>query len=157
MKDTGCQPNFITEKAVRWLKPKVIEPKHVITIQGFNKDEDYDTKVVELVLENDKKIHATVVPKLNIKLNLPELGTIVKEFKDKGYNLADENLNEKSVEIDDFDFILGSVDDRIVPLTGILFGENEKNSSIYYDVPQGVILVGSMDKLFTDVKYLKSF
>ena len=53
-------------------------------------------------------VEAICVPGIDINLNLPGLGKIVKGFRNSGYKLLDEFLDEDREDISNIQFILGA-------------------------------------------------
>jgi len=54
MRDSGCQPNFITnERAANWALP-VLDDDFRLTVNGFNTSQDYRTKIVAIQLDESQ-------------------------------------------------------------------------------------------------------
>jgi len=157
MKDSGCQLNFILESALNHNKFKIINDNYSLTINGFNSSKEYVTKIVELNLgvgDKTYKIKAICVPNMPINIELPKLGLIVTKFKEKGFELADKLLNEKSNRISNISFIMGTDASYVIPEKTIVFGIEEP--SCYLDTPIGIMLVGSSKNLLNNKDFLKS-
>lgn len=153
MRDSGCQVNFITEKAAHRLKLKVVKQNIPLTIHGFNATETLETKVVQLkVAPNIPPILALCVPKIKTKLFLPNLETVVNAFVSRGYKLADEFLEYSEDNISELDFVLGNSDAQILPQTDELFGSAPQ--SMYSVSPLGILLSGSVKRILKNIQYL---
>ena len=84
MRDSGCQPNLITSKCAKILKLKPISNEFPLNINGFNKSEKHQVKVVELKLNPDMQPIKTIcVPEIKVKLKLPGLSDLAKSFEKK--------------------------------------------------------------------------
>ena len=157
MKDGGCQTNFVNEIIAEKLNLPVIKSNVLINVHGFNKNRQYKTKIVKIMLNFGKEtyeIHAIGVPLIRVNLKLPGLGKIVKGFLDKGYTLADLKLNENSNEICDLDLILGSNDPHVLIEEQVSIGNECK--SVFSITNHGVLLYGSIDHFDRNLSYLKS-
>ena len=155
MRDTGCQPNFITHKAAKRLKLNILSDSIELKISGFNTQETYNTKLYEFKIDNNHPpITAIGIVNIKTKLKLPGLSVIVSEFDKKGYRFADEFLPFDDDEISSLDFVLGNLDGHILPLTDVTFGSSPL--SMYHESSLGILLTGSIERLRTNLPYLKS-
>ena len=92
------------------------------------------------------------MPSINVKLKLPGLTEIAREFETKGYLLADKNLINSADEISDLDLVLGNNDAQVLPQTEVVFGMGD--SSVYSSTPRGVMLLGSVHRMRKNLAYL---
>ena len=154
MRDTGCQPNFITNEAARRLGLKIVKTNHPLTVHGFNTVENIKTNVVELKFNEDEPpVVAICVPKVKINLKLPGLGQVVKSFISRGYEFANEFFTESSKDISNLDFLLGNNDGQVLPLSDVKFGTAP--CSVYSATPLGVALSGSVKRYLRNVSSLR--
>ena len=153
MRDSGCQPSFITNEAAKRLNLPIVETKFPLSINGFNSTESHLANIVELTIEeNDPPIKAICVPHIRTKLNLPNLKEVVDAFVAKGYHIADEFLTDSNDRISDLDFILGNNDAQVLPQNEIRFGNPP--SSIFSLTPRGVMLTGSVSRMLENMSQL---
>ena len=153
LNDRGSQSSFITENAVVNQKLKVLQKNVKLTVSGFNAPQSYISSLVEVPLRFGSNMHlitAFVVPDIKVNLNLPQLGTIVHDFLNKGYSLADSFLNEHSDKIVNIDFVLGSDASHCLVGSDICFG----NRSMYVDTAVGVLLLGDINHIVHDLPHL---
>lgn len=156
LKDSGCQPTFITYKAAKRLKLKTLEKEFPLSVNGFNSTENIYTKVVELPFSPDQPpIRAICIPCVRTNLQLPLLDKVVKTFELKGYSLADEFLTDSGNEICELDMVLGSNDSQHLPAKDICFGQMP--CSMYSWTPNGVMLSGSIKRLLTNLNDLPHY
>lgn len=153
MRDSGCQPNIITQKTADKLKLKIIREDFPLNIKGFMANGRVDTNIVLISLvKNHPPITAICVPEINVNINLPGLNEVVDEFSRKGYKLADEFLFNGTDVLGNFDFILGNIDAQILCQTERTFGT--KPCSMYADTPFGTVLYGGIERILKNVKSL---
>lgn len=153
LKDSGCQLNFVDEKWAKEKKFKIVKECFPLIVNGFNSSKELVTNIVKMKLGNEI-IEAVCVPYINILLNLPGLNKIVNTFIDKGYNLADKSLINCGDKISEIKFILGTTSAHCVPESSVVFGEAQK--SMYSDTPLGVMLIGNIDRILTNLNKLPS-
>ena len=158
MRDSGCQSNFIMEsRAIKENLP-VIDSDIKLKVNGFNSSQIYKTKSYKVKLSIGKDIYETVamgVPEIRTVLKLPGLSTVINGFLDKGYNLADRFMLEGKDVIGDIEFILGSNAAYCLRESLITFGGIAgKDPSIYSQTPAGIMLLGNIDQLMLNLKYL---
>ena len=157
LKDCGCPSNFISRSLMNRCKFKVIKDKVELQVKGMNTTTRYNTKSVEMHVkfgEKSRVINALILPTLNIKLNLPGLGDVVKGFLSKGFKLADSFLDVNSNSIDNVELILGTKNAFCVPESEIIFGSNNNNCSLYASTDIGILLKGDVDQLLLDLPFL---
>ena len=153
MRDSGCQPNFITDEMARKLNLKVVQSNFSLTVNGFNASEQYLTNIVEMCIDKDSsKIKVICIPSIRTKLVLPGLSKVARVFTDKGYKLADDFLLEGSDEIGEIDFILGNSDSQVMPQREVQFGSPV--ASVYSVSPFGILLIGSINRYLNNLNYL---
>ena len=127
-----------------------------LTINGFNNPQTNSSRLVEVPLKLNNKVHnikALVVKEIKIDVNLPKLGKIVKGFIERGYELADSWLTPKATGIKNISLLLGADNSFIIPGKGIPLW---KTASIYIDTPLGVMLMGNTKTLEKDLSQLPS-
>ena len=155
LRDTGCQDNFILQKIANQLNLPVDDNHVELTIKGINAAKSFITKAVIVNMKVDNEIHcirALCVPTLDIFLKLQKLGLVVQGFKNKGYKLADEYLDENSKAIDNIQLLLGSKSAHCLRTSDIGYGSN--NSSAYSNSKLGVLLTGDVDQVLKDLHSL---
>ena len=154
MRDSGCQPNFITYEAAKKLQLKPIDKNYPVKINGFNAADRVKTDIVKVKLvENHPPIIAICVKNNKVKrISLPGLSKVVDSFTQKGYHLADDFLMDGSDQIGNFDIILGSNDAQLVCQTEKTFGKPPY--SMYADTHLGVLLYGSVERLLRNIDAL---
>ena len=97
-------------------------------------------------------VQAIFLPQINIKMDIPGLGRVVKAFKDKGYTLADKYLRETDNEIKGIDFILGTTNGYCLPQREVAFGRD--NMSVLSHSSIGIMLTGDVDQYLRDLPWL---
>ena len=154
LKDGGAQSNFISSDLADALGAKVVNNVY-LTVNGINIPCNYYTKLVEVDVkfgDRTVKIHALCLPKIGINLKLPELGSIVRAYKNIGFDLADQLMTITSDSLSDIKFILGTKSGYCVPEHEVVFGMEK--TSIYAHTPIGVIIKGDMSVLLRDIPYI---
>ena len=132
LKDCGCQLNYVEERWAEQQKFKVVMENFSLTINGFNSSKNLNTRVVEVPV-GKHLVEAVCVPKIKISLTLPNLSKIAKAFIQKGYTLADKNLQHLNDKLDNIKFILGTNSNYCLPENQNLFGG--PIPSTYSDTP----------------------
>lgn len=155
LKDSGCQPNFISSKIVNALNLPIVHKNHVVTINGFNESQNYVTNVVTVPLtigDRSFSIEAISVPDIRTSLTLPGLGKCVAMLKYKGYKLADEFLSDNSDTVDNFDLMLGSNNPEVLMEEQFSFGEN--SISVFSNTNIGILLYGNLNTILSNIDSL---
>lgn len=155
LKDCGSQSSFITEKLASLQKLKTLKDDITLTVNGFNAPQLYRSRLVEVPLyssDGSRIVPALVIPEIKVNLKIDKLGDIVKEFKERGYSLADSFLNVNSRSIHNIDFLLGADASYCIVGKDILFGETK--SSMYIDSSIGILLLGKVNALMKDLSCL---
>lgn len=156
LKDTGCQANFVAENIVKQNNLKIIKEDISLTVNGFNVAKDYHCYLVEVPMKLGEKvfaIEAICVPSLNIKLNIPGLSSLVKRFTDLGFEMADKSFyNDKLLNNCDVELILGTDSLHVLGEETVSFGNPVP--SLYYNTSFGIMLVGNIDRIFSNLKFL---
>ena len=156
LKDTGCQANYIEESLATDLNWKVVKDSVSLTINGINSSKSYKTKQVEIefsIGSNIYPIYAFCLPSIDMSLQLPGLVDVVSGFVSKGYKLADRRLLNSADRIDNIQLILGSESMHCIPEKEVVFGK--LNDSIYSDTSLGILLKGDINKLKSNLRFLK--
>ena len=158
MRDSGAQTTLVSQKLVNLNKFKVIKNEVCITINGFNCSKNYVTKLVEIPVLMDSSsnyvmLQALCVPKIDIALDIPDLGTLVRKFKSKGYELADKLLHGNEFKIDNIDIVLGTDFAYCNPISTKVFGKLMDSSILV--TPTGIMIEGSVKKLLGDIDHLE--
>ena len=74
MRDSGCQPNFISQKTARRLKLRIVCNNFSLGVKGFNSKKNYNCEIVELrSIEDEPPILAICVPEIKTNIKLPGL------------------------------------------------------------------------------------
>lgn len=158
--DSGCQVNFIEEEFANINKFKTVNETFELLINGFNAKKELKTRIVEVRLNIGDKffiVNAICIPKINIHINLPGINGIVKAFVKKGYQLADAFLLQGDETISDIKFILGTNSAHCLPVSTEVFGkEIDCAASSYFETPIGIMLMGSVSKMLSNLSYLKN-
>ncbi|XP_068219223.1 LOW QUALITY PROTEIN: uncharacterized protein [Palaemon carinicauda] len=155
LQDSGCQCNFITDRAVKKIQFKVLRRNVSLTVNGFNSAKSYNTKVVELNLKFGQeicKVEALCVPYININLKLPNLFRVASHFSAKGYTLADKQLLNNGDELNSIDFILGTNSAHCTMASTVRFGQD--SPSVYFQTSFGVMLLGNVDTMLKNLHCL---
>ena len=92
--DVWSQTTFILDSLASKLQCKVLSDVD-LSVRGFNSRKTSKAKLVEVSIFTDKeyKIKAVTVPSFQLSVNIPTLDKVVKTFQDKGYTMADKDLN----------------------------------------------------------------
>ena len=98
-------------------------------------------------------VHAFCLPSIDMSLQLPGLVDVVSGFVSKGYKLADCRLLNFADRIDNIQLILGSESMHCIPEKEVIFGK--LNDSIYSDTSLGILLKGDINKLKSNLRFLK--
>ena len=155
MRDSGCQPNFISQKAARRQKLRIVCDNFSLGVKGFNSKKNYNCKIVELrLIEDELPILAICVPEIKTNIKLPGLTKIVKTFISNGYDFADEFLEDAGDEISGLDFVLGNNDANVLPQEDVKFGTNP--SSVYSKTKLGIMLLGGTKRMLKNLKSLSN-
>ena len=155
MRDSGAQACFVRKNVADELNFKVLNPKFTLNVHGFNTSRSIITKVVEVPLfEGRYAVPAICVPDIRTSIHLPGLSRIAKSFQGKGYILADPLLSNVSDKIDNIEFILGDNEAQVIPQSDVQFGSEP--SSMYANTPRGVMLLGSIKRMLSNLPYLPS-
>ena len=158
-KDGGCQRTFICSAVADSLGLPVVRDNVPLTIHGFNTSKTILTKLVRLIVKIGDtcfNLDAISVDGIRTKFSTTNIDKVIKEFKNKGYNIADKDYNNDIPQIvDNIDVIFGTDSDHLLPMTYKTFGKSG-NLSSFIDTPIGVIFSGSIDKMITNLNHLPS-
>ncbi|XP_047741512.1 uncharacterized protein LOC125179522, partial [Hyalella azteca] len=153
MRDSGCQPNFVTESCAARLSLPVLEHNFSLRVNGFNTSEEYLTKIVEIEIDPyQPPLRAFCVPEIKTNLRLPGLSKLALLVQEKGYKLADSALISSQDRITNLDFILGNLDSQVLPLKDLSFGDQPK--SVISLSPLGALLSGSVRRMMSNLQDL---
>ena len=155
LKDSGCQSNFIKESVANSQNLKVLNDKVRLNVKGFNSDQGYVTKIVEVELLIGKEsyaVNAICIPEIKINVDIPGLAEVSREFIQKGYTLADKTLVNGGNSISDLDFLLGAKSAYCLRHQEIPFGPNK--DAIFADTELGIMILGDVRKLLSNLPYL---
>ena len=153
--DCGSQTTFVTEALVKANNLKVLKKNVNLTVNGFNSSKQYITKLVEVNVEVGDmkyKVEALCVPSIDINLKLPQLSRITKTFIEKGYVLADMRLLDNQEVIDNIDLIVGT--NNMYCIMSSMVGFGQPIPSIYSQCDLGVMLMGNVQNMISNLKYL---
>ena len=157
LKDSGSQRNFVDETLVNKLQLRSIE-KTSLTVHGINTSKTIETDIVEIPLNINNamcNIRAVVMPNINIKIDIPEMYTVAKEFVRRGYLVADEYLLNSDNCVHDINLILGADSECLLNCKNQNFGDNCNSS--YIQTPLGVLFSGNVHCMLDNIKYLRDF
>ena len=93
-----------------------------------------------------------LVPSINIKLPLPLLGQVVNILQNRQFVFADKSLNKDTELIDDVQLLLGADFQHCLLGKDVVIGS--LHPSVYIETPVGRMLVGSVDRLLSNLKSL---
>ena len=153
-RDQGCQSNFISSHVAESLNLKILNDNVLLNIIGFNSSIECKTKIVEVEIKfgpKTKILQAICIPEIKLNLDIPKLSLVAKAFSSKGYDLADKDLLS-SDKINNIDFILGAKSAHCLKSNEISFGEND--DSIYIKSDLGILLIGEINDLITNLPFL---
>ena len=159
-KDGGCQSTFICSAMAEALDLPIIQENVPLVVHGFNASKRIVTKVVSLQLKIGQEIfahEAICVKGIRTSFNVDGIGKIVSAFEDNGFRLADTSFSTStSGLVDNIDLVLGTDSDHMLPMTYKTFGDQFKPNELasFIETPIGVVLSGSMDKMFNNLKFL---
>ena len=147
--DTGWQRTFIDRETAAKLNLPVIESNVELKIHGFNSSKSVTTNTVKVTWElNGKEVtmEAICMDHIRTKFCVDGIGRIVKEFKEKGYKLADKEFTAYSTgHVNDIKLIIGTDHGHLLPMQSVLFGNQSMSS--YGETPLGVVLIGRINQL----------
>ena len=156
-KDGGCQRTFIKENLANKLNLKVLRKDIDLTIRGFLTSKTIRTKSVEveLLIGSVKKcIEAICIDKIEVNFKIPDLQTIAKKFRNKGYHLADEGfIYSRSGMVNDVQLILGNDNDHVLPMKYVEFGYTNPPAG-FMETHAGIILSGSSQMMRRNLEHL---
>ena len=155
LKDLGCQSNFIKESIADSLKLRVLNDDVRLNVKGFNSSKGYVTKVVEVELSVGKAsypVSAICIPEIRIDIDIPGLTEVARKFVERGYTLADKTLLGGKDSISDLDFLLGTKSAYCLRHKEVPFGPKE--DSIFADTDLGIMILGDMNKLSSNLPFL---
>ena len=151
-KDSASQNTLIEEKLARELGLETVKRVN-LSLQGFNLSKTFESSKVKLpILIKDEKVEiiATVVPSIDIKLDLSGLDRIIGEFSSCGFSLADEELRGPCVS--NGRLLLGSEHSWVLPVHTVRFG-----TSSYLSSPLGVLLEGDINDILMNIRNLTPY
>lgn len=156
-KDSGSQRTFINQNLIEKLDLKIIDRAIPFNIDGINTSKVVHTSVVEvplLVGTDSFTIEAIVTEKIRTNISVNNIDVVVKNFVSKGYKLADEWLQNSSVNtLTNIDIMLGTNDEYILPFVYELFGNTSQKSN-YISTSIGVVLSGNLEQMIKNIEYL---
>ena len=151
-KDLGSQTTFVRGSPANIPNCKVIGEVN-LKVQGINSDKVHNSVLVEFPVhvpgQGQQKIRAVCIENIKTQVHVPGLKSLLKQLKDKGYKLADVEL-EGDI-IDNISILLGSDHSHIFPLTQHNFSSNNKTPSVLFDTPSGVMLSGSISQYIENI------
>ena len=156
-KDGGSQRTFICESINNLIDAPIVDKHIPLTVQGFNSTRRLDTKSVTVTVQigsKDYNVTAICVDRIRTKFNVNGIKTVVNEFTEKGYAIADSNYLDSKIDcVNNIDIIFGTDVDAILPLAYQTFG-NDDNLSSFINSPIGVLFSGDVGKMMNNLKYL---
>ena len=157
LKDSGSQSTFVSKKLYDLHRFETINDNISLSITGFNGTKSYKSKVVKVpirIRDSSFSVSAMVVPDIDIKLNLPLLGTVVEAFQNKGYCFGDALLTKSTQEIGNIEVLLGSDAAHCILGKDVMFGETKP--SIFIESYAGIMLAGNIKNFVDNLSYLPS-
>ena len=156
-RDGGSQRTFVERSLATKLNLDIISESVPMSIHGFNEVKNIVTQIVDLPIKIGKRVHhieAIVLDEIKTKFNVNKMHTVVQEFVNKGYKIADKGLlNAYNADISDIGIVLGTSDDSVIPMHTKLFGEGNSLST-YLDTDIGVIFSGNVDRIIENLVHL---
>jgi len=153
--DTGTQRNFITELAASEGNLDTIQEGLDLRINGFNVIKIIKTRVVNVPMVIGKRnvvVSAIVVPEITILFKIKNFSKITKEFKKRGYVLADKALGDSDV-VSEFDLVMGSDLTRFLCPQPQPFGP-VTDPAVFFKSEMGILLSGEAVHLMENLKHL---
>ena len=147
--DQGSQSSFVLENLLPALDHTVLNNCIKLTIKGINNTKTITSKLVEVRLmfgNHCRTVKMLTVPNINISLQLPGLPEVVRQFRNKGFKLADELLDCKSTVLGNMGLILGADAGHCFVGRTVDFGQ----SSVYMECKFGILLLGSVNAMLRD-------
>ena len=158
MQDGGCQSNFILESRAKEDKLPIVESNVKLKVSGFNTTKLYYTNVYRVEIKiggNLHEVEAMGIPLIRTRVDLPGVPEIARAFTDKGYTLADEILLDNRNDVGNIEFILGTNYAYCLLESLVKFGGGDNRMpSVYSNTPAGVMLLGNIDDMKSNLKYL---
>ena len=151
--DFGSQSSFIAEDLLKNETFNVLDGDVNVEVKGINETRTYKSQLVEVNLkfgDDYLPVKLLSLPTIDICLDLPNLARVVLEFKTKNYKLADSYLDFNSSSIRDFGILLGANASHCFEGEYVKFG----SSSTYLKTKFGVLLVGDVNSMCTDLVHL---
>lgn len=156
LKDSGSSANFIDENVARQLKLQIVERDFPLTVSGFNISREYKSNIVKVPIRFSRQtyfVRAFCIPRIDLVLDLPNLGSLYAQLSAKGYKLADKDITEKSVSIRDVTMIIGAESSICLSSNSILFGD--KNPSMLAESRCGILLEGDVANYLRNLPKLR--
>lgn len=154
-KDLGSQTTFVRGSPKDIPNCKIID-KIDLNVKGINSDKFYDSFLVEFPVfvpgQGEQVIKAVCKENIKTKVEVLGLQSVMNHFKNKGYKIADINLDGDIIE--DISILLGSDQSHIFPLVQHNFSSEGKIPSAYFDTPSGVMLAGSVSQYLENINCL---
>ena len=154
LKDSGSQSTFASKKLYD-LDLRLLMITY-LSITGFNGTKSYKSKVVKVpirIRDCSFSVSAMVVPDINIKLNLPLLGTVVEAFQYKGYCFAGALLTKSTQTIGNTEVLLGSDAAHCILGKDLMFGETKP--SIFIESYAGIMPISNISNLVKQLNIYK--
>ena len=148
--DVGSQNSFIVSNLAEQLKLEVVNSHIPLLIKGINTTQKIITKSVYFPVrigDNVHKIYCICIPSMNIKFKAPNINTLINTLKSEGFLLAFKKFDGFTdlEEVSDVKLLIGARDWAIVKLMkGGVVGPKDRLTA-YYEIPDGLILVGSIN------------
>ena len=150
--DFGSQRSFIAEHLLENETYKILKSEVHINVKGINVSRSYKSMLIEMKVrfgDEEFLVNFFTLPSIEISLNIPKLSEVVSEFKRKQYVLADSFLAETSCSLNNIDILFGANACHCFEGNYIKFG-----NSMFMQTRFGVMLLGDVDRLLEDIKYL---
>ena len=148
-KDSCSQSTLIEESLANEMSLET-EDNLTLTLKGINGAQTFKTRKVKVPIKINGLLYtifASVVPKIDISLNVPGIDRVVGEFCGRGFTVADKYL--RGPRITDGQMLLGSDNSYLLPLSTVVFGD-----SSYLQSPLGVMFEGNIDNVINNLPSL---
>ena len=159
-RDSGCQQTFICGAVADSCDLEIVKENVPLTIHGFNSSRKLGTKIVKIKIKfGDKTFEheAICIDYIKTQFRVDGIQNVVSNFKNKGFNIADSQLEQKDCKlVGDIDLVLGTDADHMLTMNYRTFGNPEKPNSMssFIETPIGVIFSGDLDKMKNNLQFI---
>ena len=157
--DIGSQNSFINSELAEQLKLEVVSSPLLLLIKGMNATRKLTTRSVKLPVKIGDKLLSLCcicIPNINIRFKSTNLGALTGIMNSKGIKFAYNKFNVMNSvdEVSDIKLLIGARDWAVVqqPKSRVIGPDHRQTA--YYEVPEGIILVGSINDWICNMGYL---